>query len=263
MNPNTNPKKVVLALKRAVEATFTNNNWEELGLATDCDDIINSEYRLLDSLFWHDQDYGKRVLSVIKKIIEKNPNNAQVIEDYVSLEKWLKNNEPRLHKELYETDSLAIDDIEEIVRIHNDDELNLQIQRIKRSIRENDPSQSIGSSKDLLESVLKTILEDLGQDSTSHDIPTLLKLVQQQLEIDPTDETTKKLDKKVKRILSNLGQVVIGVAEIRNLVGTGHGRTESYDIDPNHALLIVNSVGAISAFLINLWQEKKKQNLKT
>lgn len=104
-------------------------------------------------------------------------------------------------------------------------------------------------------------MEDLGQDSTSHDIPTLLKLVQQQLEIDPTDETTKKLNEKIKRTLNHLGQVVIRVAEIRNLVGTGHGRTKNHDIDLNHALLIVNSVEAICPYLINLWQEKKKQNL--
>ena len=263
MNPNANPKKVLLALKRAVEATFTSSDWEEIGLDTDCDDIIHEDSRLLRSLYWGDEDYGDRVLVVIEKILEKNPNNVQIIGDYVSLEKWLEKNEPRLYKELYETGSLALDDTEEIGKIYNNVELNQQILRIKRSIRDNDTSQAIGSSKELLESVLKTILEDLGQDSTSHDIPTLLKLVQQQLSIEPNNEITKKLDEKAKRTLSNLGQVVVGVAEIRNLVGTGHGRTENHDVDPNHALLVVNSVSTVSTFLINLWQEKKKQNLKS
>jgi len=257
LNPNANPKKVLLALKRAVEATFSSNDWDELGLDTECDDIIDKDPRLLSSLSWGDQDYGERILVVIKKILERNPNNVTIIENFVSLEKWLVEHEPRLYKELYEQDSLAIEDTEKIGKIHNTLEVNQHIVRIKRSIRENDPSQAIGSSKELLESVLKTILEDLGQPDISGDIPALLKQVQQSLGIDPNDETTKKLDEKVKRTLSNLGQVVIGVAEIRNLVGTGHGRTKSHEIDQNHALLIVNSVGTISTYLINLWLEQK------
>lgn len=262
MNPNANPKKVLLALKRAVETTFSSSDWDELGLDTECDDIIDKDPRLLSSLSWGDQDYGDRVLVVIKKIVERNPNNVTIIENFVSLEKWLAEHEPRLYKELYEAGSSAIDDAEEIGKIHNNVELNQHILRIKRSIREDDPSQAIGSSKELLESVLKTILEDLGQDDITGDIPALLKQVQQSLSIDPNDETAKKLDEKVKRTLSNLGQVVIGVAEIRNLVGTGHGRAESHEIDQNHALLMVNSVGTISTYLINLWQEQKKQTSK-
>ena len=262
LNPNTNPKKVLLALKRAVEATFSSSDWQELGLDTDCDDIIKDDFRLLRSLSWGDQDYGDRVLVVIKKILEKNPNNATIIENFVSLEKWLAEHEPRLYTDLYEKDSSTIEDTEKIGKIHNNVEVNQHVQRIKRSIGENDYSQAIGSSKELLESVLKTILEDLDQDNITGDIPALLKQVQQLLSIDPNSETTKKLDEKVKRTLSNLGQIVIGVAEIRNLVGTGHGRTESQEIDQNHALLIVNSVGTISTYLINLWQEQKKQNSK-
>jgi hypothetical protein len=262
LNSNANPKKVLLALKRAVEATFASNDWKELGLDTDCDDIIKEDYRLLRSLFWGDEDYGDRVLVVIEKILERNPNNATIIEEFVSLEKWLQDNEPRLYKELYEIGSSAIDDAEEIGKIHNNVELNHQILRIKRSIRENDPSQAIGSSKELLESVLKTILNDLDQPNSTGDIPALLKQVQKLLSIDPNNETTKKLDDKVRKTLSNLGQVVIGVAEIRNLVGTGHGRIESHEIDQNHALLIVNSVSTISTYLINLWQEQKKQTSK-
>ena len=261
-----NPKKVLLALKRAVETTFSSNDWDELGLDTECDDIIDKDPRLLASLSWGDQDYGERVLVVIKKIVERNPNNVAIIENFVSLEKWLKEHDSRLYKELYEYDSLTIEDTEKIGKIHNTQEINQHIVRIKRSIRENDPSQAIGSSKELLESVLKTILEDLGQDDITGDItgdiPALLKQVQQLLSIDPNSETAKKLDEKVKRTLSNLGQIVIGVAEIRNLVGTGHGRIQSHEIDQNHALLMVNSVGTISTYLISLWQEQKKQTSK-
>lgn len=259
LNPKANEKKVLLSIKRAVEDKFSFDEWDELGLDTDCEDIIKNDPRLLQSLGWRDPDYGERILVVIKKILDRNPSNLSIIEDFLDLEKWLKEKEPRLYQELYQTGSLAIDDAEEIGKIHNIDELNKHILRIKRSIRDNDSSQAIGSSKELLESVLKTILSDLGKDEESHEIPTLLKEVQKLLQID-YDKDDKKLDDKVKKTLSNLGQVIVGVAEIRNLVGTGHGRVTSQNIDSNHALLIVNSVSTLSTYLINLWQEKKSQS---
>lgn len=260
LNSNTNPKKVLLALKKAIEDTFTVNDWEELGLRTSCDRIIWNDPRLLHSLFWGDPDYGERVLIVIKQILEANPNNVKIIEEFVSLEKWLKNNNSKLYKELYGIDSLTIDDTEKIELIRNNVVLNQHMLRIRRSIDSNDLSQTIGSSKELLESVLKTILKDFGKDDTSHNIYTLLEKVQQLLQIDV--DKNQKLNEKIKKTLNNLAQIIIGVAEIRNLVGTGHGRAESKDIDANHALLIVNSVYTLSMYLLNLWQEQKKQNPK-
>ncbi len=263
MNPDVNPKKVLLALKRAVEATFGSSDWHELGLDTGCDDIIKEDDRLLRSLLFGDEDYGDRVLVVIERILERNPDNVTIIEKFVSLEEWLQNNDSRLYKELYETGLSIIDDVEEMGKILNIAELDRQILRIRSSIKKNDTSQAIGSAKELLEFILKTILKDLNHLDSKEDIPILLKQVQKLLGIDPNNETAKKLDDRTKKTLSNLGQVVIGVAEIRNLVGTGHGRTESHETDQNHALLIVNSVFTISAYLLNLWQEQKKQISKT
>ena len=82
------------------------------------------------------------------------------------------------------------------------------------------------------------------------------------MEIDPKD-VDKELayTQKIKQILSNLGQIVIGITELRNLVGTGHGRTDTQEISSNHVLLVVNSVETMTIFMINLWQEKKGSNL--
>ena len=207
------------------------------------------------SLFFADSDYGESVLRVIQEIIRKNPNNIKIIEEHTSLEKWLKENEPRLYNEIYNT-NIVINN-EDIKYICNNVNVEQHLDRIKRSIQDNDASQAISSSKDLLEVVLKTILKDFKNDDISGDIPSLLKQVQQELQIDANDKTGQKLDEKTRRLLSNFGQIVVGISEIRNIVGTGHGRIENYHTDQNHALLVVNSVRAVSFFLINLWQKRK------
>lgn len=47
MKPNPNRNKVVLALKRAIEATFDKEKWMELGYLTDSVEIIERHPRLL------------------------------------------------------------------------------------------------------------------------------------------------------------------------------------------------------------------------
>lgn len=63
--------------------TFDNERWQELGLLTNCADIITRHDRLLRSLKWGDSDYSGNVLAVITSIIGRNPSNAEVIRAYV------------------------------------------------------------------------------------------------------------------------------------------------------------------------------------
>lgn len=53
----------------------------------------------------------------------------------------------------------------------------------------------------------------------------------------------------VRRILGNLGQVVTGVAQVRNGYGTGHGRVNARDLEIAQARLVVNGAVAIATFL--------------
>jgi len=64
-NPDRN--KVVLALKRAIEATFDREKWMELGYLTHSIEIIETHPRLLRSLYWGDPDYGAVFLKFFLK----------------------------------------------------------------------------------------------------------------------------------------------------------------------------------------------------
>ncbi len=50
--------KKILEFKRRIVEDFTHGDWEELGLLTDCTDIIDGHDRLKRSLFFGDEDYS-------------------------------------------------------------------------------------------------------------------------------------------------------------------------------------------------------------
>ena len=254
ITPNANSGKVILALKQCIVDTFDKSRWLELGYLTNSEPLISQHPRLLRSLYWGDEDYEGNVLSMIPQIINDDPERLRIVEDYVGLEEWLKKADPGLHAELYDTgEDIALDAVEEIADQLNIVELNKHAARIRNSIRD-DPEQAIGSAKELLESILKAIVGLEGERS-SEDIHDLLKLARNELGLNPEQLSVPGQDIMV-RTLSNLGQIVIGVGEVRNLYGTGHGRYRSRELDIVHARLVVNAAVTVASFLIEIANER-------
>ena len=138
--------------------------------------------------------------------------------------------------------------------------LGIYLERINSSI-ESDPELAVGSAKELVEATLKSILRGGGTsfDDSKDDIPALLKKVQKSLELAPEDiDGAKRGADTIKRVLSNLGSVAIGVAELRNLYGTGHGRSKRRAVDPRLARLVVGSAGTLCRFLLETYEARKR-----
>jgi hypothetical protein len=72
--------KRLLALRERVEHQFTSGDWAELGIISNCSDIINQHHRLLRSLTFNDSDYRGNVLDVLNQIIRRDPENFSIIE---------------------------------------------------------------------------------------------------------------------------------------------------------------------------------------
>lgn len=108
-------------------------------------------------------------------------------------------------------------------------ELETHVRRIRGTVHD-DPALAIGSAKELLETVLRTILGEYGAQPAG-DIHDLLKRVQKKLKLDPSSADGQPGAETIRRTLSNLGQVVVGVAEVRNLFGTGHGRSRAAELE--------------------------------
>lgn len=75
--------KELIALKNQIVEHFIASNWTELGYMTDEIELIESHPRLLQSLRFGDEDYEGNILTVLKKLIQKNSKNWSIILDYV------------------------------------------------------------------------------------------------------------------------------------------------------------------------------------
>lgn len=137
-------------------------------------------------------------------------------------------------------------------------ELHRQLERMRASV-ESDPALTLGTAKELVETACKTILEEQGRvPESGWDIGRLLKETREVLGLLPADipDSAKGCD-AIKRLLSNLGSVVQGLGELRNLYGTGHGRSgKRRGIEPRHARLASGAAAALVTFLLETHWER-------
>lgn len=136
-----------------------------------------------------------------------------------------------------------------------------QTTRMMDSI-EDDPELAIGTAKELVETVCKTILIDRSITfSKAADLPELNKATFKALCLMPDDiPEHAKGSEIIKRMLSNLAAVTQGLAELRGLYGTGHGkhgRTKS--VLPRHARLAVGASSTLATFLYETHLHNQQQ----
>ena len=133
--------------------------------------------------------------------------------------------------------------------------LNTQIDQMQKSVKSN-PGDAIGKAKELIESCCKTILEKSGIEvDEKWEIPKLLKETISVLDLLPEDVKNEKVHDAVKIILGNLSQMAFQLAMIRNKMGTGHGKADSFSgLEPRHAELAVGSAAVLCWFLWESYQ---------
>lgn len=139
--------------------------------------------------------------------------------------------------------------------------VNTQITRMESAV-ENDPGLAIGTAKELVETVCKTILEERGKTIESNlELPKLVKQTATELKLTPSDIPDEaKASESIKRLLKNLADITYGVAELRNSYGTGHGKSaKSRGLSSRHAKLAVGAASTLAIFLVETHSEQIKQ----
>jgi hypothetical protein len=138
-------------------------------------------------------------------------------------------------------------------------QLRLNIDRIKAAI-DQDPGLAIGSSKELVEATCKAILVDAGiAIPAAANLPQLVSLVAQHLDLLPANvpDSTQGAA-SIKRVLGSLANIVQGIAELRNLYGTGHGKAPGHaTLTTRHARLCAGAASTLSTFLMEEASEKR------
>lgn len=149
-------------------------------------------------------------------------------------------------------------DIEAAASRRDVPELRQQIERLRDSV-DDDPSLAIGTAKEMVETVCKEILTDLGVGfADDADVPALIKSVRTQLRLLPTDVPKEaKGSETIRTLLGNLGHVAQGLGELRNLYGSGHGRGgKAKGLSARHARLAVGTATTLAMFLLETHAER-------
>lgn len=120
--------------------------------------------------------------------------------------------------------------------------------------RTSDPEGAITAARTLLESVCKTILDDLALSYRDRDdLPKLYRNVAKALAVAPEDHT----EERIKRILGGCTTAVEGLGSLRNRSGDAHGRGRStYKLSARHASLAVNLAGTAAIFLMQTFEDR-------
>jgi len=131
-----------------------------------------------------------------------------------------------------------------------------QIEHIETQI-EADPRLAIGTSKELVETVCKSILRERKIEfEPKLELMDLVKLTRKELKLVPDDipESAKAAD-TIRKLLSNLASITQSLAELRNTYGTGHGHDgKAKGLTPRHARLAAGAATVLAKFLFETHQ---------
>ncbi|MGI8730956.1 MAG: abortive infection family protein [Solirubrobacteraceae bacterium] len=265
MRPDAKPTSVIRAVSKAIQAKFNEGDWLELGLITETYDEIKEHRRLLRSLDWNDPDYSANVLEMVPVVLgdrgrradATSPQNRfsklRVVEEFVGLQAWLSDHERALHDELYAGEGAAVlDELQAAAQQLGVPDVAEHAVRIRRSLHD-DPAQAIGSSKELLETVLKATLGLHGTGpETKLDMPKLVKQANLELGLDAAGIRGDDAGAQHRRrLLGSLATIVNTAGELRNEgFGTGHGSSQGQELDVPTARLVIAAAVAVATFYI-------------
>ncbi|ORB68911.1 hypothetical protein BST47_01225 [Mycolicibacterium tusciae] len=135
--------------------------------------------------------------------------------------------------------------------------LEEHLSRIRDSLTA-DPAAAISSSKNLIESLFRIILDgaDIDHD-TSDDIPQLYRKVASLLELKAESvPQSVRGSASAQQILRTLVTTVQSLAELRNELGIGHGKSRRSVALARHARLALNATVTIAEFVLDTWQAR-------
>ena len=133
---------------------------------------------------------------------------------------------------------------EAIAALKDASAIHEQLERLRRAASAEDPAGVIGTAKELVESTAKVVLAELGKPLDDNwKFPKLIGEAQSVLGLQPSKERPgPDGTDSVKRILGGAMNMVLGLDELRNAFGTGHGAARArVGLHTRHARLAANA----------------------
>jgi hypothetical protein len=240
-----------------------NGDWE--------DDWIFYDERF-NLLRCSDEEFLRFLCEVLHPVVQRNSEEVEriivILNDHLTQDGWELREQIQISGRpvfaafrKVQSHNQATDAMKMVADAIDADYVSRQIIRMQSSLSA-DPDATIGTAKEFLETICKTILSERGTEyNSSESLPRLVKLVSGELDLVPKEVAESSRTKEsVKRLLSNLGSVADAVSEIRNLHGTGHGKqANSKGLSLRHGRLVAGAAAAVAVFLFETHQESSKQ----
>jgi len=133
------------------------------------------------------------------------------------------------------------------------------LERISTNV-ERDPPAAVGSAKELVESVCKFILDDYGVSyEKDESLLDLYKKTAKALKLNrEAVPDSAKGSASAQRVLQNLATTVQALAELRNELGLGHGKTKPSPAFARHSRLAFNASRSVVEFLLETWHARRE-----
>ena len=154
----------------------------------------------------------------------------------------------------------AADSLQKTALILSSTWMYQEIQRIEASI-DTDPALAIGTAKELVDTCCKHIADRMNLSLPKMpDTPDLVRAVMEGLKLLPDDisDSAKGAD-AIRKTLRALTTLMQGLVEVRNLYGTGHGKSSKHKgPQPRHARLAVASAATFVEFIVETYRERER-----
>lgn len=216
--------------------------------------LVEQYYHCVD---WADRQQVSKVLQVFEGVLQR----AESLADKETLIQALKRDGFRWVGDRIIADAgiPSLSSIKNTAAVFDAKHMDDQIRRMESAV-ESDPSLAIGTAKELIETCCKTILSERGKPvSGTPDVSTLTKETLKELKLVPEGiPEARRGAAVIKRLLSNLGTIGNGLAELRGLYGTGHGQHgRTSGLGARHAKLAVGAATTLTVFLFETHDETK------
>lgn len=212
--------------------------------------------RFMQSVKWANEDRDRLILNLITWLVEQEQDEALLdLFERTAVQRWFKQNDREFldawdgkKDPLLEALGHSFAEVEEVKGIID---LSQYAQRL-RSALPGDPQLAVGTTKDLLEATMRTILHRRGHEKVEDlAFSELASRCLHELGLLGTAPPTSGRERALRKIAKSAQTMINTANELRNAAGSGHGKVvgEEEELGPDDASLVASSGLILAAWL--------------
>lgn len=217
-----------IGLAQALAKCFGESDWKRVAVRAELQDRILGHPRFIRSLSWGDDDHEGHVIDLIDELYYSRPSLVAALFEEPGVQDWFEKNDPGVveawrgeNDPLVEALAVTVSEMTEAAGAVP---LEPYRQRIQAALP-NDPALAIGATKEMIETVMKTILAQRGMNGLDAlNFPDLMNRSLSELGLKSVQPPTSDIEKNLRQIASGAQKILDAANSLRNVAGTGHGR---------------------------------------